>query len=590
VTSALHARPTGRVRRTLRFALSEWRGWSIVALATLVTSLVSLLHPWPLALLLDNVLLQPATASASWIAVLSLAGVGLYFVDASLDYFITRQWIAVGQKLVYRLSGKLFAHAQRLSVVRHSRSSVGDMLSRITGDSWCVYNLAAALLFTPANAVLMIGLTVLLLWPISPTMTLAAIAVAPVQALIALYVGRSIRDAHRGERDAEGRIDAHVQQTLAGIPVVQSFAQEQRELRRFAELTGTALRAQRRAALLGGVSHFLSGGAAAVGGAIILYLASREVLAGRMSIGQLNLVIAYQAMLHGEFAQLFGVWHGVQGARASVDRAMELLETPIEVADPAHPVPLPHAGAAPMAQLIDVTFRYDTVDVLCQVSLTIHEGESVAIVGASGSGKSTLAGLILPRLVDPQDGRVLLRGVDARKLRLADVRHSVAVASQEPVLMPVSVRENLLAARPNATDDELSSALSDACAQDIVDALDDGLDTVIGEMGATLSGGQRQRLAIARALLRDADLLVLDEPTSALDAELEQQLIDRVLARRAGRATVVVAHRLSLARRCDRIIVMQSGRVVEEGTHGTLLQAGTRYERLHALQHTGVGA
>jgi ATP-binding cassette subfamily B protein/subfamily B ATP-binding cassette protein MsbA len=559
------ARDRRGVRRILRLALAEWRGWLVVAIATILLSLTSLLHPWPLALLLDQVLVDPTRASQASgvvVALLSLAGVALYAIDATLDYVITRRWISVGQKLVYDLSVRMFAHAQRLGVVRHSRSSVGDQLSRITGDSWCVYNLAASLLFTPANALLMIAVTLALMWPISPSMAMASLAIAPVQAAIGLFVGRALRDAHRGERDAEGRIDAHVQQTLAGIPVVQSFAQEQRELLRFAELTGSALRAQRRAALLGGLGHFFSGAVAAIGGAVILVLAGRETLAGRMTLGQMQLVVAYQAMLHGEFAQLLGVWQSVQGARASVDRALELLDEPIEVSSPASAKPLPAPSEQPLIEMRRVTFRYDVTPVLRDVSLVIAEGESVALIGPSGSGKSTLAGMLLPRLADPQAGSILLRGVDMRELSLADVRRTVAVASQEPALLPVSVADNLRIANEHASDDELWAALHAACADDFVAELDSGLDTELGESGATLSGGQRQRLGIARALLRDADLLVLDEPTSALDADLEQQLIDRVLARRAGRSTIVIAHRMSVARRCDRIVAMESGRVV----------------------------
>jgi ATP-binding cassette subfamily B protein/subfamily B ATP-binding cassette protein MsbA len=573
----------GRLRSVLRLALSRWRGWSAIAFATLASSLVALLHPWPMAKLIDDVLVADASAPHVPLtaALLAAAGVALFLIDSVLGWAIARSWITVGQRLVYELAGRLFAHAQRRSLVFHGQSNVGDLLSRITGDSWCVYNVAAAVLFTPAQALILTAAAVAILWPVNAWLTGLALCVAPLQALAAVYFGHLARKAHRGERENEARVESHVQQTLAGIPVVQSFAQEQRELARFAELTGSAVRSQRRAALVGGVAHLFGGGVAAAGSAVVLFFAAREVMTHRMTLGQMQLFLAYTGMLHGELSNLCSAWASLQGARASVDRAMELLEPRIEVDDPPHPVPLPPAPAGRRFECDRVTFAYAPGrPVLRDVSLTIAPGEVVAVVGPSGSGKSTLASLLL-RLLDPQSGCIRIDGIDVRRLRLDEVRAAVAVAPQEPTLLPDTVAANIAAGLP-ATAAQLRDAAGRAQA-DFIDELDEGFDTVLGEWGSTLSGGQRQRVAVARALARDAALLVLDEPTSALDPDTERRLID-LSARPPHQGVLLIAHRMSVARRAGRIVVMQAGEVVEAGGHDELLARGGLYARLHGLQ------
>ncbi len=576
----------------LRLALSRWRGWSLVAAATLLSSVVQLLQPWPLQLLVDCVfdhhplprtLARLAGSPHALIAVLAAAQVAVVAADLALVVALSDAWIRLGQRLVYDLTCKLFANAQRRSLLFHGRSHVGDLIGRITGDSWCVYNLASSLLFTPAHAAVMVAGMAVVLWRLNPTLTMLSLGVAPLLAAGAIFLGRLSRTAAHHQRESETRIESHVQQTLGGIPVVQSFAQEDRQLRQFVEMAGAAVKTQRRAAVIGGLAHLFSGGISSVGAAVVLFVGAKQVLAGTLTVGHLLVFLAYLGALHGQLVTLATTWTGAQGTFASVDRVADLLTTPAEVRDPPRPVPFP-AGSA--VTLDDVWFGYDPArPVLRGLSLSIEPGQTLAIVGGSGAGKSTLAALLL-RLFDPDRGRVLIDGVDVRTLALHDLRTHVAAVLQEPFLQAATVAANItFGSKPVSA--HVVFAATVAAAQDFIARLDDGYETVLGEGGATLSGGERQRLAIARAVMRRAPVLVLDEPSSALDAITESAVFDN-LSRLHPRPTIVlIAHRLSTARDADRIVVLDAGRAVESGTHDDLLAAGGAYARLWAAQHRG---
>jgi ATP-binding cassette subfamily B protein/subfamily B ATP-binding cassette protein MsbA len=329
----------------LRIAAAEWRGWSVLIAATLLTSLISLLNPWPLKLLLDYVLskhglpdsatvvtarLPRAETALGFAAYVAIAGVVLFVLETSLDVLLQRRWIRTGQQLVYELSARLFEHAQRLSIVRYSRMQVGDLISRITGDSWCIYNLASALLFTPAHALVMTIAMLLVLWRMNAQLAVVAACAAPLMAIVAFAAGQMSRRLHRAERDVDAQIQSHVQQSLAGIPVVQSFAQEDRHLQELMRLAGSAVRAQRRAALIGGIGNLAGGGVAAFGSALVMVIGARLVLHGRMTVGDVTVFLAYLGMLHGELSNLLSTYGSVRSAQASVDRVAEFMNEPIE--------------------------------------------------------------------------------------------------------------------------------------------------------------------------------------------------------------------------------------------------------------------
>jgi ATP-binding cassette subfamily B protein/subfamily B ATP-binding cassette protein MsbA len=592
------ARSRRRYGSLLAYAGRRWLGWVGILIATLGGTGAALLAPLPLKVLVDSVLgSHPAPAVLAWlpgagtdtgllvwVVVAELLVFGLATVVELAGTFL---WTIIGQGMVYDVARDVFARVQRRSLREHLREPVGDTLERVAGDSWSVHTVVDELVFTPLHSIVTIAGVAAIMIALSPGLTVVAFAVAPLMTLVPLVLGRRLRGVAEQQRQVQGRLHSHIQQTLAGIPVVQAFGQEERGDRLFSQLARAAVRLQTRNAVLGGLGGLGSGMITTIGTGVVTFAGAHQVLRGHLTIGGLLVFVNYVGILQGQIAGLTGIYSTLQGARASIDRVVEVLDADPDVADAPGALTLDAVRGELAVE--DVWFDYEPGrPVLRGVSFAASPGEVVALVGPTGAGKSTLAGLV-PRFFDPDAGRVALDGSDLRELRLRQVRASVALVLQESFLFPFSVAENIAYGRPGAARSEIEAAARAANAHDFVAALPNGYETVLGERGQTLSGGERQRIAIARALLKDAPVLILDEPTSALDAETEGSLLEALERLMAGRTTLIIAHRLSTIRRADLILVLRDGEIVERGRHAELVELGGHYARMHALQHGAAG-
>jgi ABC-type multidrug transport system fused ATPase/permease subunit/GT2 family glycosyltransferase len=584
-------------RRLLRYALPYWKGWTLIVVVTLATTLTAMLQPWPMKVIVDNVLgglpaseifaqllhALPGGVSPQGLLVWAvLAGLALFIINSVLDIVLTLVWIRVGQRMVYDLAADLFARVQRRSLIFHSRNAVGDSLGRVMQDAWSVHTVADALIFAPGQALVMTVLVSAVMFGMDAGLTLLALAVTPFMAVSSLLLGRPIRASAHARRKIESQMQSQVQQILSAIPVVQAFAQERRERRRFREFTRAAIRAEQRSTLIGNMYRLSSGLITAIGSALVLWIGARHVLDGSLSIGGLLVFLSYLALLQAQMKTFAGIYSTLQTARAGVDRVMEVLDVQPEVQDAPGALPMPPVKGHVL--LDNVTFGYEAgKPVLRDICLKVSPGETIAIVGPTGAGKSTLVSL-LPRFFDPWDGHVVIDGRDIRQVQVKSLRDQVAVMLQEPFLFPVSIVENIAYGRPGASRAEIEAAARAANAHHFIERLPGGYDTPVGERGANLSGGEKQRLAIARALLKNAPILVLDEPTSALDMETEALLLEALDRLMSGRTTFIIAHRLSTIRNASRIVVVRDGRIVEVGTHADLLRRGGSYSHLYETQ------
>lgn len=567
-------------------------GLAVLLAATAAT----LLQPWPLKLVVDSVLgdvpapaFLPATSRAGLLALLCLAIVALQLLVGALTALSTTLLVSVGLRLVFRLRCILFAHVEKLSLAFHDATTVGDSLYRVTWDSYAAQTLVNAAIVPAITATLtLLGIGAVMLtrdW----ALTLAACAIAVPLFFLIRRLDRPLT-AHSLEVHArESDVSTRVQETLGAIRAVQAFGHEGDEHARFERHAAESLRANLRLTVLQSAAQAVVALLMSAGTAVVVWIAAGRALQGRLTAGDVVLIVGYLVMLYKPLETLAYIAVAVQGGAAGARRVFTLLDATPDVADAPDAISLP--GRAPGHVVFDhVSFAYRRGEpVLRDVSLELRPGETLALVGSSGAGKTTLASLLL-RFYDPILGRVTLDGRDLRTLTLASLRAQVAVVLQEPVLFAATIGENIAYGRPQATGDEIEAAARAAGAHDFIAALPDGYATRIGERGVTLSGGERQRLSIARAFVKDAPLLVLDEPTSALDAQTEHALVTALDRLMKDRATLIIAHRLSTVRSADRIAVMSDGILVETGTHAELLSHSTAYGRLHALQFGAVAA
>ena len=582
---------TVRLLRKILGRLLPYSGlfvWAIVQV--LAIGALELAKPWPLKIVVDNVLaghpldwpLVRGLGARPLLVVACLGLVAVYALLGLLNVTSNYATISVGQRMVNDFRSELYAHLQRLSLAFHSRRQVGDLLYRLTSDTFAIQTLTMNGFFPLVSSVVMlVGMMVVML-RLDWMLTGVALAVVPLLFLSIAGMTRRMTALATVARVKESALWAVAQRTMGAIRVIQAFTTEEEEHRRFIGSSRESLDANLRlytfqTVYASGVNVLI-----AVGTAVVLWVGATHVLRGTLTVGEVLIFTTYLASLYAPINNLMQTYGLVQSARVGADRVFEILETAPDLRDGMRPLARGDVHGAVTFE--DVRFGYDADRlVLRGIDFHARAGEMVAIVGATGAGKTTLVSLI-PRFYDPSGGRVLLDGIDVREFRLKAVRQQVAIVLQPPLVFPTTVRENVAYGRPDATLAQIREAAHLAQLDDFLERLPLGLDTVVGEGGATLSAGEQLRITIARAILRDAPILILDEPTSALDATTEALVMEGLERLMAGRTTFVIAHRLSTVRRAGVILVIDGGRIVEQGSFEALVARGGHFARLHRTQ------
>jgi len=577
------ARSLGPLRMIWRAALAYPGKLAMAGLALMITAGATLAIPSGFKLIIDKGFAAGGNPAdiGRWFEYLLMIVVVLAIGTALRFYFVS--WL--GERVVADIRLKVQANLLRMAPGFFEENSPNEISSRMTSDTALIEQVVGTTVSVALRNLIMGVGGVAYLFTLAPKLTLALVIAIPLIVLPIVWFGRRLRNVSRTSQDRVADVGAMVAEVLGAMKIVQAFNQESREEARFAAaVESTFTTAKRRILLRATMTAIII---MLVFGAItmLMWQGAIGVAEGTISGGTIAAFVLTGGLVAGAFGALTEVYGDLLRGAGAASRLNELLNEKTTIAAPARPLELPAPVRGKLA-FEGVTFRYPTrpeVSALADFSLTIEPGETVAIVGPSGAGKSTLFQLA-ERFYDPQTGAVKLDGVPLTAVDPAAVRRNMALVPQEGILFAATARDNLRYGNWDASDDAIWQAAEAANAADFLRELPEGLDTQLGERGARLSGGQRQRMAIARALLRDAPILLLDEATSALDAESErlvQQALDRLMA---SRTTLVIAHRLATVRGADRIVVMDGGKIVEQGTHEALSRAGGLYSRLAALQ------
>ena len=562
----------------------RWR--ALAALGALVlAALTTLVVPIAVRRMIDFGFTARGVALINSYFEVMIAVAAVLALASALRYYLVG---TLGERVVADLRGDVFAHLTSLSAAFFDEAKTGEVISRLTADTTQIKAaVGSSVSVALRNLVLFVGASIMMVVT-SPRLSAFVLGAIPIIVLPLYAFGRAVRRRSRFAQDTLADASAYAAELIGAVRVLQAFTNERLGIARFRGAVERAFEAARDSmrarALLTAIAIFLVTASVV----LVLWVGAQDVLAFRITPGRLGQFVLYAVFAAAALGSLSEIGGEVAQASGAAERLFEILAIKPAIVRPAKPLALPSPPRGEVA-FTDVRFSYPTranVSALNGVSFAVRQGEKVAIVGPSGAGKSTIFHLLL-RFYDPLSGDVRLDGVRLADLDPAELRARIALVPQDSVIFATSVRDNIRFGRPDATDAEVARAAEHAHAAAFIAAMPQGFDTQAGERGVTLSGGQRQRIAIARAILRNAPLLLLDEATSSLDAESETQVAAALADLMRGRTTIVIAHRLATVLSCDRILVMEEGRIVEEGTHQTLASGSGLYARLAKLQFQG---
>ena len=570
-------------RRVLRYYQPFWRKTIIGLFLSLVGIGLNLLKPWPFKIIVDD-FLRPTSAArgdwSTWLPLLCLALVVIQVIWGIINWITNYLFVKIGLQALLKLRTDLYAHLQRLSLKFHDARRSADSSFRVAYDSQSIqtiYNKGFTNIF--ASVIALIG-TFIVMLRLDWVLTLLSLAIVPLIVGAIYFFARRIRSESTSIQEQESAVLAQAQEGLASIRMVHAFGREDFEVRQFHQQAQQSLQANLRLTLTNVNSALVISTLMVIGTAAMYYVGTLHVLAGTLSLGSLLVFSAYLLMLYQPLESLTYTAWAMEGATAGAKRCFEVLDSQDDVRDSPNAVDISSAKGAIAFRSVDFGYAESRI-VLRDVNLSIAPNQIVGLVGGTGAGKSTLLSLV-PRFYDPTTGSVMLDGRDVREITKKSLRAQIAIVLQDTLLFSTTVRENIAYGRPDATEEEIIEAAHRAQADEFIRQMPQGYSNLVGERGGHLSVGQRQRIGIARAFLKNAPILLLDEPTSALDPSTEAAIMETIKELMRGRTTLIATHRLATIHNLDQIIVLEHGRIIEQGRGPELLTRGGVYAKLYA--------